>query len=101
MAPLAAPAVLLQAVLDLYNVQVLLAILVAGLAGLLVVTSGLSAARYRNVKLALAGGAFAVFAVKGALYLHALLVTLNRPPVVLMALDLAILVLMYLSVAKR
>lgn len=89
------------AVVDPYNAQVLVAILVAGLAGLLVVTSVLSAHRYRNVKLWLAAGAFGFFLVKGALYLHGLLVAVQEQSLALMGLDLAILVLMYLSVAKR
>lgn len=86
---------------DLYNAQVFLAILVTGFGGLLAVTSSLSAFRYRNPKLGLAAAAFAVFAGKGALLTYWLVVLVELQSIPLMVLDLAILVLMYLSVAKR
>lgn len=86
---------------DLFNVEVFLALLVTGFAGLLFVTSLLSAKRYGNVKLALSSGAFLVFAVKGGLLLYWLVVPVRRQSIPVLLLDLAILVLMYLSVAKR
>lgn len=95
---------------DLFNVQMFLALVVAGVAGLMFATSMLSARRYRNAKLALAGGAFLVFVVKGAAVLwwglaaydpEGLLATFPGEVALLLGLDVAILALMYLSVAKR
>lgn len=85
----------------LYNVQVLLALLVAGLSGLLTVTSAMSALRYKNSKLTLAAAAFAVFLVKGGWLLYQLLIPFVEQSIPLMAMDLVILGLMYVSVAKR
>lgn len=95
---------------DLFNVQMFLALVVTGVAGLLAVTSMLSARRYGNAKLALAGGAFLVFVAKGAGVLwwglaaydpQGLLATFPGQVALLLGLDVAVLALMYLSVAKR
>lgn len=95
---------------DLFNVQMFLALVVTGVAGLLTATSMLSALRYENPKLALTGGAFLVFAVKGAAILwwglaaydpQGLLAAFPGQVALILGLDVAVLALMYLSVAKR
>lgn len=95
---------------DLFNVQVFLALVVSGVSGLLFATSALSAARYRNPKLVLSAGGFLVFLVKGAIVLwwalidyssQGLVARFPEQVVLLLGLDVAILALMYLSVAKR
>lgn len=95
---------------DLFNVQVFLALVVTGVSGLLFATSALSASRYRNPKLVMTAGGFLVFLVKGALFLwwslvaydpQGLVAQFPRQVALLLGLDVAILALMYLSVAKR
>lgn len=95
---------------DLFNLQVFLAIVVSGVSGLLLVTSTLSALRYRHPKLAAAAGAFGVFLVKGLVVLWwavaafdpgGILARFPGEVALLLGLDVAILALMYVSVAKR
>jgi hypothetical protein len=72
-------------------------IIMAGLSGLLMAVSAVSFARVRNVKLVLLTAAFALFVVKGIL----LLLEVVEQSTGLIALDLCVIVFLYLATAKR
>ena len=82
------------------NVGVLLAIATAGISLMLVLVSLVSWSRLRTAKLLLAGGAFLVLAVKGALWTWRGIVD-RETDLPVLALDFAILGFLYASVAKR
>jgi hypothetical protein len=69
----------------------------AGLAALLAAVSAISYARVRDLKLGLLTTAFVLFVVKGAL----LLAGMVEQSTGLIALDLCIIVFLYLATAKR
>lgn len=82
------------------NAGVVLAILTLGIAVMLLLVSVLSFSRLRQWKLLLAGGAFLVLAIQGALWTYRGIVQreMDLPSV---ALDAAVLAFLYASVAKR
>lgn len=82
------------------NVSVFLAVLTLALAGLLCVVSAISYRRLASPRLLYVTAAFLVLVVKGgyALYQVAVLQVADVPGSVL---DLAVIALLYLSVAKR
>lgn len=82
------------------NAGVLLAIATLGISLMLLLVSALSYARLRSVKLLLAGGAFLVLALQGALWTWRGVVerTTDLPTILL---DFAVLAFLYASVAKR
>lgn len=82
------------------NTGVLLAILTLGASVMLLLVSILSYARLRQVKLLLAGGAFLVLAVQGALWTYRG-IALRETDLTTIALDAAVLGFLYASVAKR
>lgn len=82
------------------NLGVLLAILTVGVSTMLLLVSVVSYARLRTVKLLLAGGAFAVLAVKGALGTWRG-IALREADLPTLALDALVLGFLYASVAKR
>lgn len=84
----------------LLNLSVFLAISTLGVALLLAGVSVLSYRRLRNVNLLVVGAAFVVLAVKGAV--HAVRSVVEREVVVVEAgLDFLVLILLYVSVARR
>lgn len=82
------------------NVGVALAILTLGVSLMLLAVSVLSYTRLRQVKLLLAGGAFLVLAVQGALWTWRGIV-FRETDLTTIALDAAVLGFLYASVAKR
>lgn len=82
------------------NVGVVLAILTLGISLMLLVVSVLSYARLRQAKLLLAGGAFLVLAVQGALWTWRGIVA-REMDLATVSLDAAVLGFLYASVAKR
>ena len=82
------------------NLGVVLAILTLGASLMLLLVSVLSYLRLRQVKLLLAGGAFLVIAIQGALWTWRGIVDreTDLPSVVL---DAGVLAFLYASVAKR
>jgi hypothetical protein len=82
------------------NAGVLLAILTLGASLMLLLVSVLSYMRLRQAKLLLAGGAFLVLAVQGALWTWRGIVA-REMDLASVALDAAVLGFLYASVAKR
>lgn len=82
------------------NTGVVLAVLTLGASLMLLLVSGLSYARLRNPKLLLAGGAFLILAIKGALGVYRG-VALKETDLFGMGLDAAVLGFLYASVALR
>jgi uncharacterized membrane protein YqjE len=82
------------------NVGVLLAILTLGASLMLLLVSVLSYARLRQAKLLLAGGAFLVLAIQGALWTWRGVVQ-RETDLASVLLDAAVLGFLYASVAKR
>jgi len=82
------------------NAGVTLAILTLGVSLMLLLVSILSFSRLRQWKLLLAGGAFLVLAVQGALWAWRGIV-LRETDLPSIALDAAVLGFLYASVAKR
>ncbi len=84
----------------LLNLSVFLAISTLGVALLLAGVSVLSYRRLRNVNLLVVGAAFLVLAVQGGV--HAFRSIVEREAVFLQAgLDFIVLILLYVSVARR
>lgn len=82
------------------NAGVVLAILTLGAALMLLLVSVLSFVRLRQWKLLLAGGAFLVIAIQGALWTWRG-IALRETDLASVALDAAVLGFLYASVAKR
>lgn len=82
------------------NVGVVLAILTLGASLMLLAVSALSYARLRQTKLLLAGGAFLVLAIQGALWTWRG-IALREIDVASVVLDAAVLGFLYASVAAR
>lgn len=82
------------------NVGVVLAILTLGLSVMLLFVSLLSWSRLRNAKLLVAGGAFLVLALQGALWTWRGVVE-REMDLASVALDFAVLGFLYASVATR
>ena len=82
------------------NTGVVLAILTLGAAIMLLLVSVLSFSRLRQWKLLLAGGAFLVIAIQGALWTWRGIVV-RETDLTTIALDAAVLGFLYASVAKR
>jgi hypothetical protein len=82
------------------NFGVLLAILVTGIALMLVLVSAVSYARLRTAKLLFAGAAFLVLALKGVLFAWRGIVD-READLFAILLDTAVLGFMYAAVAKR
>lgn len=82
------------------NVGIVLAILTLGISLMLLFVSILSYSRLRQTKLLLAGGAFVVLAVQGALWAWRG-IALREMDLATVALDAAILGFLYASVAAR
>ena len=82
------------------NATALLAIVTLGIALMLLIVSVVSYARVRNWKLLFAGGAFLVLAIKGALWAWRSIYD-KQADVPGATLDLAVLLFLYASVAKR
>ena len=82
------------------NTGVVLAILTLGASVMLLLVSVLSYSRLRQVKLLLAGGAFLVLAIQGALWTYRG-IALRETDLPTIALDAAVLGFLYASVAKR
>jgi hypothetical protein len=82
------------------NATALLAVLTLGIALMLLVVSIVSYARVRSWKLLFAGGAFLVLAAKGALWAWRSIHD-KEADVPGVALDFAVLLFLYASVAKR
>lgn len=82
------------------NATALLAIVTLGVALMLLAVSVVSYVRLRSWKLLFAGGAFLVLALKGALWAWRS-ISLKEADVPGVALDFAVLVFLYASVAKR
>lgn len=82
------------------NAGVVLAIVTLGASLMLLMVSALSYFRLRQLKLLLAGGAFLVLAVQGALWTWRGVV-LRETDLASVSLDAAVLLFLYASVAKR
>lgn len=82
------------------NVGVVLSILTLGASLMLLLVSVLSYLRLRQLKLLLAGGAFLVIAVQGALWTWRGVVDRDTD-LASVALDAGVLAFLYASVAKR
>ncbi|HWG92396.1 MAG TPA: hypothetical protein VNZ52_16235 [Candidatus Thermoplasmatota archaeon] len=85
----------------LLNLAVFLAISTLGFAVLLTLVSLLSFARLRNFKFLVVGVAFALLAVKGALWTHRTAFLKEEGHLLDIALDFGVLALLYASVALR